>query len=140
VIHGDFASRNILLNGEELIPKICDFGFSSKIKDYPLPKTPDKNPIPIMSPQDLKAKGKVRTKRGDVWAYGIVIWQMYSKESPYYNFEGDNLIEQIIGEEIKPGNLEDIKNEKLKDIVTTCWSSTEISSGKIVQLLDDIKN
>jgi len=30
IIHGDLAPRNILLNGEELIPKICDFGFSRK--------------------------------------------------------------------------------------------------------------
>jgi len=32
IIHGDLAPRNILLNGEELVPKICDFGFSRKKK------------------------------------------------------------------------------------------------------------
>jgi len=139
VIHGDLAPRNILLNGEELIPKICDFGFSRKIKDFPLSETPEKNPIPIMSPQDLKAKGKVRTKRGDVWAYGIIIWQMYSRETPYHDYEGDNLVSDVMQGKIFPGNTEDIKNEKLKEIVTNCWSSTEITSKDIVQELDDLK-
>jgi len=139
IIHGDLAPRNILLNGEELVPKICDFGFSRKKNDYPLPKTPDKNPIPIMSPQDLKAKGKVRTMRGDVWAYGIIIWQMYSREIPYHDYEGDNLVSDVMQGKIVPVNTEDIKNEKLKEIVTKCWSSTEITSKDIVQELDDLK-
>jgi len=62
-----------------------------------------------MSPQDLKAKGKVRTKRGDVWAYGIIIWQMYSRETPYHDYEGDNLVSDVMQEKIVPGNTEDIK-------------------------------
>jgi len=120
IIHGDFALRNILLSGEDLTPKICDFGLSYRQEDYPLEEPPKALPINIMSPDDLKAKGRIRTKQSDIWAFGIMIWQMYTFDFPYGHYRGDNLVKEICNG-LKPGDIEDIKNPIFKDIVKRCW-------------------
>jgi len=68
---------------KKLTPKICDFGLSYKEDDYPMEKAPTKLPITIMPPEDLKEKGKVRTKGSDIWALGILIWQIHTAREPY---------------------------------------------------------
>jgi len=141
IVHGDLATRNILLEGDELVPKICDFGLSNRTKDYPLTVLPPTFPIRIMSPEDIKHRGEIRGLGSDIWAFGIIIWQMYEPELPHYDYEGDDLNDAILNGR-HPGHLSNIKNKTLHDIVTNCWKfekeRTEI--GEIVDTLDPIIN
>jgi len=93
-----------------------------------------------MTSDDIIAKGSVRNKASDIWAFGIIIWQLYTFSSPHSDYEGDNLIEAIRDGK-KPGDIEDVKNDVLREIVQKCWNLVSgIEMKDIENILDDLVN
>uniref|UniRef100_A0A7E4W4C9 Tyrosine-protein kinase n=1 Tax=Panagrellus redivivus TaxID=6233 RepID=A0A7E4W4C9_PANRE len=76
VIHRDIAARNCLL-GKNNELKISDFGLS--IADFSLVKVDKLKNMPIkwLAPETLR-KGEF-SKKTDVWAYGILIYEIFSR-------------------------------------------------------------
>lgn len=89
VIHGDLAARNVLLTSD-LTAKLSDFGLAVEIPSKgtrdDLPngaKLRTKEcPVRWMAPESL-LNGYVTTC-SDVWAFGVVLWEIFSLASfPY---------------------------------------------------------
>ena len=74
-VHRDLACRNCLL-GEDMVVKIGDFGMARDIyvSTYYRPIGKRMSPVRWMPPEAL-IDAKFSTK-SDVWAYGVVIWEM----------------------------------------------------------------
>ncbi|XP_062570651.1 tyrosine-protein kinase JAK2-like isoform X1 [Saccostrea cucullata] len=78
VIHCDLAGRNVLLTNN-LVAKITDFGLAKILqqdKDYYTRSTGKELPLMWCSPESIASR-KFTTK-GDVWSYGIVIWEVFT--------------------------------------------------------------
>ncbi|CAD5230399.1 unnamed protein product [Bursaphelenchus okinawaensis] len=73
VIHRDIAARNCLYGGGQV--KISDFGLTREGTVYQM--DPHKRvPIRWLAPETLRMF--IYTQKTDVWAYGIMCWEIYS--------------------------------------------------------------
>ncbi|KJE90353.1 proto-oncogene tyrosine-protein kinase FER [Capsaspora owczarzaki ATCC 30864] len=83
-VHRDLAARNCLV-GPDLTVKISDFGLSRVLEedsDYYRVQTKGRLPVKWMSIESLVFR--TFTTQSDVWAFGIVAWEVFSYgNTPY---------------------------------------------------------
>ena len=83
IIHGDLATRNILLSCD-LVAKLSDFGLSGKLQKgkQSIELTTAKCPIRWMAPESFKQH--ILTKATDIWSYGVVLWEIFALANQPY--------------------------------------------------------
>ncbi|XP_059141022.1 uncharacterized protein LOC131928886 [Physella acuta] len=98
VLHLDLKSPNVLL-GQDLLAKVADFGFSklkheadAKMSRAGKPKQPQHAPA-WMAPE-LITIGEV-TAKADVYSYGMVLWEMLTRQTPYNGCSVYQVLEQV---------------------------------------------
>ncbi|XP_073730080.1 muscle, skeletal receptor tyrosine-protein kinase isoform X2 [Misgurnus anguillicaudatus] len=119
-VHRDLATRNCLV-GENLVVKIADFGLSRNIyaADYYKASENDAIPIRWMPPESIFYNRY--TSESDVWAYGVVLWEIFSYGmQPYYGMAHEEVIYYV-----RDGNVlacpENCPQE-LYNLMRLCWS------------------
>ena len=94
-IHRDLAARNCLV-GYESIVKISDFGMSREEEEYIVSDGMKQIPIKWTAPEALNF-GKY-TSLCDVWSYGVLMWEIFSKGgNPYSGLSNSQAREKIDG-------------------------------------------
>ena len=85
LLHGDIKSGNVLIRGDFEAVKVCDFGVSLRLKDdlSGLKNPGDK----YIGTEPWKCKeafnGGVITDKADIFAYGLLIWEMLALNVPH---------------------------------------------------------
>ncbi|XP_058791465.1 lymphokine-activated killer T-cell-originated protein kinase [Phymastichus coffea] len=95
VLHGDIKSYNILTTKDYKTVKICDFGVS-----IPLTKAleMDTSTGEFMyigtqcwsAPEIINENGPV-TNKADIWAFGLVLWEMIALSPPHIENEDESM-------------------------------------------------
>ncbi|XP_018576399.1 tyrosine-protein kinase Fer isoform X2 [Anoplophora glabripennis] len=92
-IHRDLAARNCLV-GYNNVVKISDFGMSREEEEYIVSDGMKQIPIKWTAPEALNF-GKY-TSLCDIWSYGILCWEIFSKGStPYSGLSNSKAREKI---------------------------------------------
>ncbi|XP_053605756.1 tyrosine-protein kinase Fer isoform X3 [Plodia interpunctella] len=92
-IHRDLAARNCLV-GDDNIVKISDFGMSREEEEYIVSGGMKQIPIKWTAPEALNF-GKY-TSLCDVWSYGVLMWEIFSKgDTPYAGMSNSRAREKI---------------------------------------------
>ncbi|XP_073816985.1 tyrosine-protein kinase Fer isoform X4 [Musca autumnalis] len=92
-IHRDLAARNCLVDLECSV-KISDFGMSREEEEYIVSDGMKQIPVKWTAPEALNF-GKY-TSLCDVWSYGILMWEIFSKgDTPYSGMTNTKAREKI---------------------------------------------
>ncbi|XP_067617597.1 tyrosine-protein kinase Fer isoform X2 [Eurosta solidaginis] len=92
-IHRDLAARNCLVDFENTV-KISDFGMSREEEEYIVSDGMKQIPVKWTAPEALNF-GKYTTLC-DVWSYGILMWEIFSKgDTPYSGMSNSRARERI---------------------------------------------
>ncbi|CAH2066363.1 unnamed protein product, partial [Iphiclides podalirius] len=95
-VHRDLAARNCLV-GAHLAVKIADFGMSRDVYTCDYYKMGGERPMPVrwMSPESIVYARF--THESDVWSYGVVLWEIYSRgKQPFYGHNNDEATKLIL--------------------------------------------
>uniref|UniRef100_A0A3P8S350 receptor protein-tyrosine kinase n=1 Tax=Amphiprion percula TaxID=161767 RepID=A0A3P8S350_AMPPE len=120
-VHRDLATRNCLV-GEEMVVKIADFGLSRNIYSADYYKANENDAIPIrwMPPESIFYNRY--TTESDVWAYGVVLWEIFSHGmQPYYGMGHEEVIYYV-----KDGHILSSPENcplELYNLMRLCWST-----------------
>ncbi|KAM3874319.1 muscle, skeletal receptor tyrosine-protein kinase [Diretmus argenteus] len=120
-VHRDLATRNCLV-GEEMVVKIADFGLSRNIYSADYYKANENDAIPIrwMPPESIFYNRY--TSESDVWAYGVVLWEIFSHGmQPYYGMGHEEVIYYV-----RDGHILACPENcplELYNLMRLCWST-----------------
>ncbi|XP_066298162.1 muscle, skeletal receptor tyrosine protein kinase-like isoform X3 [Branchiostoma lanceolatum] len=119
-VHRDLATRNCLV-GEGLTVKIADFGLARQMYSSDYYKADENDAVPIrwMPPESILYNKY--TTESDVWAYGVVLWEVYSFAlQPYYGMTHEEVIRYV-----RDGNVlsqPDTCPHEVYQLMRRCWS------------------
>lgn len=122
VVHCDIAARNCLFSENKV--KIADFGLARELehKEKAIKLRKDQRlPIKWLAPETMIERAC--TKKSDVWAYGVLCWEIFANgASPYAGVASNNIVAKkvITGERLK---FSDDTPEEFAELITNCvWN------------------
>lgn len=139
IIHRDLKPANILLQGET--PRLADFGLARFLKSTfnsgSIAGTPS-----YMAPENFDGK---RSEQSDIWAVGVILYQMLSGRLPFPQTEITALVGAIVkrGPEPMPSGIplglrEVVARALQKEPSTRYQSATEMKAA-LVKLSREIQ-
>jgi tetratricopeptide (TPR) repeat protein len=98
IVHRDVSPQNILLSHEGVV-KIADFGIASANLFREEPGVL-KGKFGYMSPE--QARGEKVDRRSDIYALGVVLYELLTLRSPYGKLDDDALLEAVKNGSFEP--------------------------------------
>ncbi|XP_035776417.1 tyrosine-protein kinase Fer-like isoform X4 [Anopheles albimanus] len=117
-IHRDLAARNCLIGSENIV-KISDFGMSREEEEYIVSGGMKQIPIKWTAPEALNF-GKY-TSLCDVWSYGILVWEIFSRGDTPYSGMSNSMARERIDEGYRMPSPEGAPPEMYR-LMLKCWS------------------
>ena len=98
VIHRDMKPQNILISANGMV-KLCDFGFARAMSSHTLVVTSIKGTPLYMAPELVQEQPYNHT--ADLWSLGVILFELYSGQPPFYTTSIYSLIKAIVHDQIK---------------------------------------
>ncbi|XP_055309604.1 vascular endothelial growth factor receptor kdr-like [Sitodiplosis mosellana] len=120
VLHGDLAARNILLCDNNVI-KICDFGLARSLYKTDIYRKNKEALLPFKWLALESIEDHIFSIHTDVWAFGIVLWELFSLGmTPYPGLDsGLDLYQKLLdGYRMEKPNY---ATQDVYDIMLSCW-------------------
>ena len=129
LVHKDIKSPNFLIMADDTL-KLGDFGFAARINEsHP---TRGNGTERWMAPELVIEQ--TRSKKSDVYSYGIVVWEMQTGEIPFREKQGLAVVKALIfGERITiPSNCPPL----MKKILESCLEENYTKRRTMKELLE----
>jgi len=133
IIHRDLKSLNILLDHNNTV-KICDFGLSKMKTDSDVMTKKIGTPI-WMAPELIR--GEEYSEKVDIYAYGIMLWEMGTGELPYANMDSIQIAVAVSSKGLRPP-VPDKWPPFLKELAQQCWHENHSARPTFQQILDKL--
>jgi len=119
IIHRDLATRNVLLSGT-LEPKVSDFGMSRTVLDVQgVRGKSGVGPLRWMAPESIREH--LYSPASDIWAFGITLIEMLTKDDPYGDVDIFTVSEQVAsGQLVHP--IPDHVSSNLRKLISKCFA------------------
>ncbi len=139
IIHRDIKSENIMINLENIV-KVMDFGLAKLKDEAGLTKTKTAGTIAYMSPEQIK--GEDIDHRVDIWAFGVVLFEMLTGEFPFEGQYESAMSYSIVN--TNPKSITDMWNDVPFNIEQLIYKALEKDKNRRYQnaneLIEDLKN
>ncbi|KAN0042573.1 hypothetical protein ACTA71_011381 [Dictyostelium dimigraforme] len=133
VIHRDLKSLNVLIT-EDFTAKVIDFGTSRNV-DLAKQMTLNLGTSCYMSPELFKGNGYDETC--DVYAFGIVLWEIIARKEPYENINSWS-IPVMVAKGERPTIPADCPSEYSK-LIKACWADKPKKRPSFKEICDSLK-
>jgi predicted Ser/Thr protein kinase len=138
IVHRDLAARNILLANDGT-PKISDFGMSRIIQDEGSKgKTKATiGPLRWMAPESLR--DRIYSVKSDVWSYGILVWEIVSRNEPHEN-EDQLMIGAKIRDSAYTPTIPDECDPTLAELLKMCWRADPTERPTMEEIIEHLRS
>ncbi len=116
ILHRDLKSLNILLD-DHLRVKLGDFGWTRALGNYMTSKI---GTYQWMAPEVIA--GQAYTTKADVFSFGIMLWEIATREPPYKNVAGQTVAEEVLLKQLRPPVPKKAPEAWLK-LMRQCWDT-----------------
>lgn len=114
IIHRDIKPQNILISASGVI-KLCDFGFARLIDNKTMITSIKGTPL-YMAPELLNEYPY--NKKADLWSLGVILYELFVGQPPFYTNSFPTLINKIKKEDIRyPDSMSPQFKEFLKGLL-----------------------
>ena len=98
IIHRDMKPQNVLIGSNGRM-KLCDFGFARAMSKNTIVLTSIKGTPLYMSPELVKEQPYDHTS--DLWSLGVILFELYTGQPPFYTNSIYSLINHIVKDPVK---------------------------------------
>jgi serine/threonine protein kinase len=134
VIHRDLKSLNLLVSKTYQV-KVCDFGLS-RVIDSKNQMTSNIGTVSWVAPE-LFAK-KLYTEKADVYSYGIILWELLSRQMPFGDIEAFS-VPLMVSRGERPDLPKDAPLDWRK-LIKGCWHQKPTSRPSFKKILIKLRS
>ncbi|NP_001398609.1 tyrosine-protein kinase STYK1 isoform X1 [Mus musculus] len=137
LFHGDVAARNILIQSD-LTPKLCHLGLAYEVHAHGAISSARSSTIPLkwLAPERLLLRPA--SIRGDIWSFGILLYEMVTLGAPPYpEVPPTSILQYLQRKKImkRPSSC----SHAMYNIMKCCWRWSEDSRPLLGQLLQRLE-
>ncbi|OHS95051.1 hypothetical protein TRFO_38764 [Tritrichomonas foetus] len=121
ILHCNIRDTNIIINKDDE-PIVVDYGLCSLWDQYsPIDDISKSFPIYNMAPELLKSQIVTYTQASDVYAFGSLIYEIFTKQIPFQGVDSDTVRSHILKSEFPtfPENFP----SSFKQLILRCWNA-----------------
>ncbi|KAL6062440.1 putative serine/threonine-protein kinase drkA, variant 2 [Balamuthia mandrillaris] len=133
IIHRDLKSHNLLVD-ENYNVKVTDFGLAKSM-------TNDKamtfcGTMPWTAPEIFSNAGY--TTKADVYSYGIVLWELFTREEPYKDMHKPQIIIGVSKDGLRPV-IPTACPPQLAELMRDCWKEDPAQRPSFSEILERLR-
>jgi len=132
VLHRDLKSLNLLLD-ENFRIKVADFGWTRTMASTMTGKI---GTYQWMAPEVIS--GHNYTEKADVFSFGIVLWEIASREPPYRNINGVQVSIEVVQNDLRP-NIPKKTPEMFVRLMRRCWDRDPNKRPTFIEIIKELE-
>jgi len=136
ILHLDLKPANILLD-DHFRAKIADFGLSQIVSKDDKSRFLKMGGTPLYMPPEMFATPPIPSTKCDVYAFGIIIWELLIERIPYY--DSDIKSSEELFEKVKGGTRPSIPKNcppPLQKLITKCWNEDPEKRPSLIEIIE----
>ena len=133
VMHRDLKPGNILLDSKNL-PRICDFGLA-RLDDQRMITRSIGTPC-YMAPEQIR--GKTYDKRVDIYAFGIMLFEMNERTRAYTGFANKLDLAKAVSEDNVRPSFTKKTLPNMQELIKRCWDKDPNKRPSFSEIFEEL--
>ncbi|GMI97622.1 hypothetical protein like AT3G46920 [Hibiscus trionum] len=141
IVHFDLKSDNLLVNLRDPHRPICkvgDLGLS-KVKCQTLISGGVRGTLPWMAPELLNGSSSLVSEKVDVFSFGIVMWELLTRQEPYADLHYGAIIGGIVSNTLRPPVPESC-DPGWRSLMERCWSAEPSERPNFTEIVNELRS